>query len=196
MKTVLFNVLIFTPLLISIDAFTQEFRYKYSIEDWPTFWVIVKQFIFFQLVEDFTFYWSHRFLHHPKLYWIHKKHHEYNISISLAATYAHPLEFFLGNGLPFSLGYMILSYLTDVHLITIFVWTAYRYLETTEGHSGYEFPWAQFTFVPFKLNTNYHDFHHTMNSGNFGSQYCFWDTVMGTNQVYKEHLKKKGEKSD
>lgn len=48
------------------------------------------------LVEDFAFYWSHRMLHTPYLYKkVHKVHHEFNNTVSIAATYAHPVEYFL-----------------------------------------------------------------------------------------------------
>ena len=189
---VLFNILLIIPIFAMGDAFTREFAYKYSMEDWPSLFEIVSQFLFFLFVEDLVFYWVHRSLHHPKLYWIHKKHHEYNITITLAATYAHPIEFVMGNGFPFSIGYVILASFTNVHMVTICCWTVYRYLETCETHSGYEFPWAQMSFLPFKVDTYYHDFHHSMNSGNFCSQYSFWDGIMGTNETYRNELKKKG----
>lgn len=45
----------------------------------------------FFLVNDFVFYWSHRLLHHPRLYKIHKKHHQYYVTTGLAAEFAHPV---------------------------------------------------------------------------------------------------------
>ena len=133
---------------------------------------------------DMSFYWSHRLLHHPKLYWIHKQHHQYNITISLAATYAHPLEFIFGNVIPYSLGFLILKNFMGVHIVSILIWNFYGVLDTSEGHSGYEWDWCQLSFLPWKLKANYHDFHHTHNSGNFGSSFGLWDTLMGTNKDY------------
>ena len=38
---------------------------------------------------EFSFYWSHRLLHHPALYArLHKQHHEYKGPIGFAAEYA------------------------------------------------------------------------------------------------------------
>ena len=88
------------------------------------------QFIFFMLVEDLLFYWSHSMLHNPKLYWIHKKHHEYNITVTIAATYAHPLEYLLGNAVPTGLGYHILAKFTPVHYVSIIAWLVFRLFET------------------------------------------------------------------
>jgi sterol desaturase/sphingolipid hydroxylase (fatty acid hydroxylase superfamily) len=62
------------------------------------------------VVEDFTFYWSHRLLHTPFLYKnFHKIHHEYNTSVSIASVYAHPIEYTLGNIMPCSYGFLILG---------------------------------------------------------------------------------------
>ena len=42
---------------------------------------------------DTSFYWSHRLLHHPRLYkHFHKQHHEYRGTIGFAAEYAHFVE--------------------------------------------------------------------------------------------------------
>lgn len=73
------------------------------------------------LVEDFAFYWSHRMLHTPYLYKkVHKVHHEFNNTVSIAATYAHPVEYFFGNLLPTSYGFMILG--NKCHMVTYLIW--------------------------------------------------------------------------
>ena len=178
---------ILNGVFTAFDVYTSsEYRYAYTLEDWPTTFEMVSQFFFFLFVEDTAFFWSHYLFHSPKLYWIHKQHHEYNITITLAATYAHPIEYLLGNGLPFGIGYRILCGFTKVHLVTIMVWTVYRLLETCEGHSGYAWTWGQLGFVPWKLGSEYHDFHHSANVGNYGSQFGFWDNFMQTNSHYKK----------
>ena len=95
MTTVLFNMFILNTAFTAVDVYFGEYRYKYSLEDWPAIPTTVCQFFFFLFVEDTAFYWSHYTLHRPQFYWIHKKHHEYNITISLASTYAHPIEYIL-----------------------------------------------------------------------------------------------------
>ena len=113
-----------------MDILTNGFNYTYLMEDWPTITEIIGQFIFFLIIDDVSFYWLHRLLHHPKFYWIHKQHHQYNMPVSLAATYAHPIEFIFANALPFGLGYRLLSDFMNVHLVTIIVWSVYRLTET------------------------------------------------------------------
>jgi len=140
--------------------------------------------------EDFVFYWSHRTLHHPTLYpYIHKMHHTYNTTVGIAAEYAHPVEFVLGNMLPTAVGPLILG--PNIHVLTIFAWYTVRFGETLDGHCGYEFSWSPYRLIPFSGSAEYHDFHHSVNIGNYGSFFCIWDTVFGTNQAYQSHLKER-----
>jgi sterol desaturase/sphingolipid hydroxylase (fatty acid hydroxylase superfamily) len=83
----------------------------------PPFSIHCLQMLFCMLCEDINFYFSHRLLHHPKLYpYIHKIHHEFYNTICIASEYAHPLEFVLGNLGPVSLGALILG--PNIHVIT------------------------------------------------------------------------------
>jgi sterol desaturase/sphingolipid hydroxylase (fatty acid hydroxylase superfamily) len=56
-------------------------------------WILL-QFFLMMLAEDIFFFTAHYALHQPFFYKIHKIHHEYNISISLAGLHFHFLEFF------------------------------------------------------------------------------------------------------
>ena len=107
----------------------------------------------FFVVEDTVHYWSHRWLHTPKLYkfvpsfcsllsscsksltsfvtparnrWIHKVHHEYPAPFGLTAEYAHPLEvMILGSGTVG--GPIIYCALTrNLHLLTMLIWITLR----------------------------------------------------------------------
>ena len=72
------------------------------------------------IVEDTGFYWSHRTLHLKFLYkHIHKKHHTFNDTISIAYIYTHPVEYIFGNILPSILGPLLLK--TKVHYVTFFL---------------------------------------------------------------------------
>ena len=75
-----------------------------SLPSFTEFWLtIIVSFCF----EDFVFYWVHRFIHHPKLYWIHKKHHRFYNTISLACVYTHWIEYICGNIIPLLTGMMV-----------------------------------------------------------------------------------------
>ena len=143
--------------------------------------------LFCMIVEDFGFYCSHRTLHHPKLYsQIHKVHHTYNQTVSIAAEYCHPIEFVLANLLPTGLGPLILG--PKMHIFTVLVWYMVRVGETLDGHSGYEFSWTPYRLVPFSGGAEYHGYHHNKNVGNYSSFFSVWDTVFGTNKSYYEEI--------
>ena len=100
------------------------------------------------VIEDFFFFLAHSALHRPQFYWIHKRHHEYNVTVSIAAEYCHPLEFFLANMLPTAMGFKVLSMVGEVHMATIMLWTFIRVWETSDGHCGYEWSWSVFRLLP------------------------------------------------
>lgn len=156
-------------------------RYLTSMDDVPDLKTILWQFTLFLVVEDFLFYWFHRLFHHPKLYWIHKHHHEYRNTIAFAAQTAHPLEGITGSSIPLFLGFKVLSHFTGVHVITIWVFFTFRIIEGFDSHSGYEWGWGQAELIPFNSGSAYHSFHHSHNVGNFSSFFKFWDSLCGTN---------------
>jgi methylsterol monooxygenase/4-alpha-methyl-delta7-sterol-4alpha-methyl oxidase len=59
-----------------------------------------------------------------------------------------------------------------------------RTLETVDGHCGYEFSWSPYRLLPLSGSSDYHNFHHSMNVGNYGSFFSFWDSMCGTNSTY------------
>ena len=101
------------------------------------------------------------------------------ITVGIAGEYAHPLEFVFSNMLPTSVGPAILGY--KCHLVTIIAWYIIRFAENLDGHSGYDFSWSPYRLIPFSGSAEYHDFHHAVNVGNYGSFFSLWDTIFGTN---------------
>jgi sterol desaturase/sphingolipid hydroxylase (fatty acid hydroxylase superfamily) len=191
-RLALLNQLIALPVAVAIFGLTAKYDISSRI---PSFSEVLAQFLLFLLAEDFAFYWSHRALHTPWLYkHVHKVHHEYNVSISAAAEYAHPAEYILGNSLPTALGPLILGQ-SKVHIATWFTWVLFRTLNTAEGHSGYDFPWCPFRLFPLGSSSSFHDYHHFKNQGNFGSFFVIWDTICGTNQQFMKEFEK-GEKKE
>merc|ERR1712070_1305896 len=140
------------------------------------------------LMEDFGFYIGHRTLHHPKLYpHIHKIHHESVDTIHMSAQSSHPVEHLFCNLMATSLGAMLLP--GYVHVMTSVIFVCYRVVETVDGHSGYSIPWSYCRWMPCGGTSNYHNYHHLVNIGNYGSQFIIWDSIFGTNKDYFEYVK-------
>jgi len=131
-------------------------------------------------VIDVWFYWTHRALHIKWLYpLIHKKHHRFTAPVSLAAVYAHPLEFVIGNYMGVALG----PTLSGAHPAVGAFWFALTMFGTCLTHSGYG------------INTavHHHDMHHEFFNCNFGVSYAL-DNLFGTDDHTLGFAVKKEEK--
>ena len=185
LPVIFFNMVILGTTLSAIDAYGEFFPYRYGVEEYPSWIEIVVSLPVFSLIQDTVFYWSHRLLHHRLIYkHVHKIHHKYQTTIGIAAVYAHPVEFVLGNVAPLAIGPRLLR----CHLVTLWVFIFVGVYETCEQHSGYDFPCNPVQLNPFSTRPPYHDFHHSKNVGNYAGTYIYWDFFCGTNGAYIKHL--------
>lgn len=149
----------------------------------PTFPLIVLYLIVFVVMEDFTHYWLHRFLHLDFIYkYIHAQHHEFLSPTAMSATYAHPLEVII-------LGFCTISgpLLFRPHMGVFLIWMQFRQLVALETHLGYDFPFsANHLFPGICGGAPHHDFHHKFRKCNFASTLVFWDRLFGTDTEYEE----------
>jgi len=161
----------------------------YAVEELPSLAKFLFQMFWMMIMEDFSFYFSHKLLHHPKLYpHIHKVHHESKSTISLSAIATHPVEYLLGNVIPTSLGLLLCPGRIHITTMTLFVYA--RIVDTVEGHSGYDLPYTMTRWIPLTVTSNYHNYHHLVNIGNYASQFVIWDSIFGSNKEYYEHVEK------
>jgi methylsterol monooxygenase/4-alpha-methyl-delta7-sterol-4alpha-methyl oxidase len=157
-----------------------------KVEDFKLF-TAMWQFLMCFLLEDTIFYWAHRMLHHRSIYkYVHKLHHEFRRPSILASEYTHPVEFVAGNLIATMAGILLCAGLKlggGMHHFTITLWLTYRILETADGHCGFALPMPLFPlipFIPFHPGVKPHDYHHSHNVGNYGSQLLFWDKFCNT----------------
>ena len=187
------NVLV---LLVYLPLTRAGLTKEHSLEEAkiPTPTTLAASILFFMLCEDFTFYCTHRLLHYGPIYRrIHKMHHSFKTTVGIAAEYAHPVEFVLGNMLPTSVGPAIFG--PKAHIVTAWAWYAIRFGETLDGHCGYDFSWSPYRLIPLSGSSDYHDFHHSANIGNYSSFFCIWDTIFGTNKDYYKYLEERQRKA-
>ncbi|XP_064383184.1 fatty acid hydroxylase domain-containing protein 2-like [Halichondria panicea] len=140
----------------------------------PTFATTVFHFIGFLVFEEIGFYYSHRLLHHPRLYkYIHKTHHEWTAPTGITALYCHPLEHFIANAGPVGLGPIIMG----SHASIASLWIIIAVVNTTISHSGYH--------LPFLPSSEAHDFHHLKFNQNYGVLGVL-DRLHGTDEQFRQ----------
>jgi len=176
-KVVLYNqTVVSIPLLYCFYLAMQWRGCPVSSSHLPTFQWAVVELAVFSLVEEFCFYYSHRLLHHPRIYkYVHKMHHEWTASIGIIGIYCHPLEHVLSNLFPVVFGPILMG----SHLATTWLFFAIALFSTTVAHSGYHFP-----FLP---SPEAHDFHHLKFTQNFGVLGVL-DRLHGTDTQFRKSL--------
>ncbi len=139
----------------------------------PSLPQMIKSFSIAYWFNHVVFYFAHRALHSKLLYKrIHKKHHTYIGTVSVAAQHANLLEEALSNSFPTLGGCLFFG----AHPLVWLVWLSWRLEQTFEAHSGYCFKDS----VLHRLGLThadeaaFHDHHHLRNRGNFGMDILDW----------------------
>ena len=153
----------------------------FSTENLPNVWTIMWQFAFCMQVDDFFFYWGHRFAHHKLLYkYIHKRHHEFKHPIAISVEWAHPLEDALVNTFPTVVGSLVLR----SHVLVFWLYVGCKLWQSIDAHSSFDLPfpfspWSAVPAIGMDCSSAHHA-HHSINTGNYGGFFSFWDWVCGT----------------
>jgi methylsterol monooxygenase len=180
------HVFIQLPMQMMFYFVAPYFGFSLALEALPKSRDFLWQIPVFFVIEDFYFYWIHRFLHHKRVYkYVHKIHHEHKYPFGIAAEYAHPVEtFFLG------IGTLLGPLFFAKHMVTLWVWLFFRLVETVEDHSGYDVPWNPTNLIPFWGGAVHHDFHHKTFEGPYSSVFTWCDWMFGTDKEFRAHQKK------
>jgi Delta7-sterol 5-desaturase len=147
-------------------------------------WTICLTFFLFA-IEDTSFYWTHRAMHHPKLFrHFHRVHHESHDPTPFTAYSFHPLEAIVQslNGLPTLILLMFLPWDPTALAIYGFGQIAFNVI----GHLGYEvYPanWNRLPGLRWKTPGLHHYLHHQMVGGNYALYFRWWDKYCGTEFV-------------
>mgnify|MGYP000046704024 CR=1 FL=1 len=131
------------------------------------------------IFHDTYFYWTHRAMHHAKLYKrFHLTHHRsYNPTPFTAYSFA------VGEAVV-EYGYVPLMLLVlPLHPSALAIILLIMIFKNALGHCGYEiFPRGatRHWFWKHMTTVTHHDMHHEKAGGNFGLYFTWWDKIMGT----------------
>jgi Delta7-sterol 5-desaturase len=153
-------------------------NYYSNISDYGLVYLIFSIFLIL-VIEDTYFYWTHRLLHHPKLYHhIHKIHH-YSVDPTPFTTYSfHPLEATI-----LFLGQILATSIFPVHDLALGIWAGLTLFNSVVIHLGYEIYPQWFTqswLTNWKTPSTHHNMHHEKFKGNYALIFTWWDKLMGT----------------
>ena len=131
------------------------------------------------LVHDAYFYWTHRMMHHPKLFKLfHLIHHKSTSPTPWTAYSFHPLEAVIETGI-----FVVIIFIMPFHQIHLAVFFSIVFVYNVYGHLGYELfpPKFHKTKIGRWISTGTaHNMHHQFFKGNYGLYFLFWDRWMGT----------------
>lgn len=134
------------------------------------------------LLHDTWFYWTHRLMHHPRLYHrVHRVHHLSHDPTPWAAFAFHPLEAIVEAGI-----FPLLVFTLPLHPLAIFGFMTWMMFFNVMGHLGHELYPAGFLRTRLgRLNntTTHHHLHHQLVRANYGLYFNWWDRLMGTNHA-------------
>lgn len=138
------------------------------------------------LFHDAYFYWTHRLMHHPKIFkFVHAVHHR-SINPSPWAAYSfHPLEALVEAGV-----FVIIVFTLPAHELALLLFLIYMITRNVLGHLGIEILPAWFItnkWVNWHTTTTHHDLHHRYSNSNYGLYFTWWDKWCGTeNKKYRK----------
>jgi len=182
---VIFAVIGWLTFLAARQGWTQLYMDP-AAYGWVWFWISIAIAI---VAHDTYFYWTHRLMHHPRIYrQVHAAHHRSTNPTPWAAYSFSPWEAMVEAGI-----FPLLVFTLPLHPLALSLFLFWQILFNVLGHTGYEYNgrWFSGTFLRYVLNspTN-HVMHHQRVSGNFGLYFNWWDRLMGTNHAdYDERLR-------
>lgn len=183
MNTILFN----GPIASLFMVYKDEAGYS----EWY-FWVSVPLFL---VLHDAYFYWTHRAMHHPKLYrYFHMTHHRSHNPTPFTAYNFAPLEAIVNfSFVPVSV------LLIPIHNSALWIVMGIMIFKNASSHAGYEImprSWAKLPVLGWLTTVTHHDMHHERGSANYGFYFTWWDKFMGTEHAnYHQRLEESLERT-
>jgi Delta7-sterol 5-desaturase len=143
---------------------------------WP--WMIASLLLMI-VVHDAYFYWTHRLIHHPRLFRrFHRRHHRSN-NPSPFTAYSFDLAEAVVNVAFVPVWMFIVP--TDWPVTGLFM--LHQIARNTLQHSGYEIMPARRDGRPmfdWLTGVTHHDLHHAEAGWNYGLWFTWWDRIGGT----------------
>lgn len=131
-------------------------------------------------IHDTYFYWTHRLMHHKKLFKaFHLTHHRSLNPSPWAAFSFQWTEAFVEAGIM-----LLLVFLIPLHPLAILAFNLYMTVMNAIGHLSIEIFPKGFTkgiITRYHNTVTHHNMHHRYTNYNYSLYFNYWDMIMGTN---------------
>lgn len=163
-------------LFAALSGWTRFYR-RIDEYGWPWYFASIVVMI---VLHDAYFYWTHRLMHHRRLYRLFHHIHHRSLSPTPWAAYSFsPLEAAVQAGIG-----PLIALTVPVHGTAFLAFMVWQISFNVLGHCGFEiFPnWFLDTRLGKVMNTpTHHALHHEKFKANYGLYFNVWDRLMGTN---------------
>ena len=143
-------------------------------------WLPLSAFLYL-FAQDTWFYFTHRLMHHPKLFkHTHAGHHRSVQPTPWASFSFDPIEAVSSAWL-----LPVMALVVPIHWAVAVLILMAMSLNSVFNHAGWEvYPkrWVEGWWGRHVITASHHNLHHTKFRGNYGLYFRFWDRVMGTDK--------------
>lgn len=157
-----------------------------DIDAYPLWYLPVSLFAYL-FAHDTWFYWTHRWMHQPRLFRIaHAVHHASRPPTAWAAMSFHPVEAITG-----AVVIPLLVFVIPIHVGMLGLVLAIMTLMGVTNHMGWEmFPRAlvHSRLGGWLITASHHQRHHEAYTCNYGLYFRFWDRLCGTDKGISDAL--------
>ncbi|MDP5103300.1 MAG: sterol desaturase family protein [Erythrobacter sp.] len=137
--------------------------------------------LIYLLVQDTCFYWSHRWMHQPRLFRIaHAVHHQSRPPTAWTAMSFHPIEALTG-----AIVVPVLVFFVPINVAMLGLVLTVATVMGVTNHMGWEmFPrWLVHSALgKWLITASHHERHHEEYLCNFGLYFRIWDRLCGTDK--------------
>lgn len=147
---------------------------------WPLWWMPASVLVYL-LLHDTWFYWTHRWMHGPRLFRLaHAVHHASRPPTAWAAMSFHPIEALTG-----AVVIPALVFFVPIHAAMLGIVLLVMTVMGVTNHMGWEmFPRAlvRSRIGDWLITASHHQRHHDQYQCNYGLYFRLWDRACGTDR--------------
>lgn len=151
-----------------------------DVAAYPLWWMPLSLF-FYLFLHDTWFYWTHRWMHRPKVFRLmHAVHHASRPPTAWAAMSFHPLEAVTG-----AVAIPALVFFVPIHVAMLGAVLTIMTIMGIANHMGWEmFPrrLVESRLGHWLITASHHHRHHEIYRCNYGLYFRFWDHLCGTDR--------------